>query len=141
MNTKTFLGGLLVGGIIVGGFLTLNNTRKNEAELFANKERCAVYTQKRQKEADEKAELLQHSISVEGFYSKVANTCITHSTEIAFGHYMQLTLIDELTGKTEAFAFEATGKELEALSLEGKQEQVKQDFNYHERLRYFQGQK
>jgi hypothetical protein len=108
-------------------FLTINNNGKNDAELFANKERCAVYTQKRQKEANEKAELLQHSISVEGFYSKVANTCITHSMEIAIGHYMQLTLIDELTGKTEAFAFEAMGEEFEALSLEARQEQIKQE--------------
>lgn len=140
MSTKTFVAGLLIGGVIVGGVLTVNNAMKNETELFANKERCAVYTQKRQKEVDEKAQLLQHSISVEGFYSKVANTCITHSTEIAYGHYMQLELIDELTGKTEASAFEATGKELDALPLEAKQEQIRQDVNYHKRLKYFQGE-
>ena len=141
MYTKTFLAGLLIGGIIVGWVLTANNAMKNEAELFANKERCAVYTQKRQKEADEKAELLQNSISVEGFYSKVANTCITHSMENAYGHYTQFTLIDELTGKTEASAFAITGKDAVGLSLEVKQEQVKQDVRYHERLKFFQGQK
>jgi hypothetical protein len=139
MNIKSFTIGILVGGTLVGGVFWSINLKDSSTELFANKERCSTYTQKRQLQANEKGELLSHSISVEGFYSSMANTCMTFSTEIAVGHYMQLTLIDELTGKTEAFAFEAMGKDLADLSLEAKQEQVKQDKDIHERLKYFQG--
>lgn len=138
-NTKIFIGGILIGGAVIGGIWAINNTKNKEAELFANKERCAVYTQKRQVKADELSILLGHSFSVQGFYSPTANTCMTNSQEIAMGHYIQRTLVDELTGQTEAFAFAATGKELTDLSLEGKQEQIAQDRLFGERLKYFQG--
>jgi gas vesicle protein len=139
MNIKSLIIGILIGGILIGGVLWLINSKNSSVELFANKERCSIYTQKRQLQANEKGELLSHSISVEGFYSSVTNTCMTFSSEIAVGHYIQLTLIDELTGKTEAFAFEAMGKDLADLSIEAKQEQVKQNRDFHERLKYFQG--
>lgn len=138
MNIKTFIAGILLGVVVVGAYWLVESKNSN-AELFAKKERCSIYTQKRQIEANEKAELLGHSISVDGFYSPIANTCMTNSLEIAAGHYMQLILIDELTGKTEAFAFEAIGKDLADLSFGAKQEQVKQDINFQEKLRYFQG--
>ncbi|MEY2664233.1 MAG: hypothetical protein RIT04_41 [Candidatus Parcubacteria bacterium] len=138
MNIKSFTIGILIGGILVGGGFWLIFSKNNTAELFANKERCSAHTQKRQLQANKEAELLGHIISVEGFYSSVANTCMTFSSEIAAGHYMQLTLIDELTGKTEATVFESMGKYLAELSLEAKQEQVRQDKYFHERLKYFQ---
>lgn len=64
---------------------------------------------------------------------------IISTNHVDKGHYMQLTLVDELTGKTEAHAFDATGKEFESLTLELKQEQIKQDSYYYERVKYFRG--
>lgn len=140
MNIKTFILGILLGGVVVGGAWFIAG-RNNNAELFANKERCAIYTKKRQVEADEKSNLLGHIITVQGFYSPIANTCMTNSQEIALSRYLQRTLIDELTGKTEAFVFETTiREELKRLSLEEMKEQVKQDQFYEERLKYFQGE-
>jgi hypothetical protein len=131
---------LVIITIVIVGVGYLISKNNNEKELFTNKKSCATYTQKRQKEAEEKARLLGHSISVEGFYSPTANTCMTSSIEIA-PTYIQATLIDELTGKTEAHAFDAIGEELKRLSIEGMRYQVEQDNLYHERLKYFQGTK
>jgi len=139
MSIKSFFIGILLGGIVVGSAVWFINMRNTSKEQFAKKERCAIYTQKRQSEANEKGALLGHSISVEGFFSQSANTCMTNSLEIAPGHYMELTLIDELTGKIEAFAFDAMGADLSALSVEGRQEQIKQDNKYHETLNSFRG--
>ena len=136
---KIIVIGILLGGVMVGGTWFIAG-RNNNAELFANKERCATYTKKRQVEADEKRNLLGHSIAVQGFYSPIANTCMTNSQEIAVSRYLQRTLIDELTGKTEAFVFQTIGEELKKLSLEEMREQIKQNQFYGERLKYFQGE-
>ena len=140
MNLKVLILGILIGAVVIGASWWVVNTRSNTKELFAKKEHCTSYTQKRQAEADEKRQLLGHSISVEGFYSPIANTCMTHSLEIAVGHYMQLTLIDELTLRVEASAFEATGQDFVDLPQDAKIEQVEQDKDYHDKLRYFRGQ-
>ena len=137
---KILIAGILLGGLAVGGIWIISNSQYNEAKLFAHKERCAVYTEKRQAETNETRTLTGYSYSVQGFYSPVANTCMTNSIEIALEqHYIQRTLIDELTGKTEAFAFAATGREFNELSFDGKQEQIAQDRLFRERLLYFQG--
>lgn len=140
MNLKTFITRVLVGIAITGMVWGTINLNDNNDKLFANKERCVRYTERRQIEAEEKYKLLGNSISVQGFYSPTENTCMTNSQEIATGHYIQRTLIDELTGITEAFAFQSTGQEFLALSLEEKQEQIAQDKLYGERLQYYQGE-
>lgn len=138
-TTKIFIAGILLGGVVTGSVWAISNTGDNEAKLFANKERCVTYTRKRQAEFDEMRTVKGPSYSVRGFYSPVANTCMTNSQEISFGNYIQRTLIDELTGQTEASAITSTGKGLLDLSIEARTEQFEQDKHYDERLRYFQG--
>jgi len=140
MNIKTFIGGVLVGGVLAGAVTWVVTDKEAEAKLFANKERCASYVEKRQNEMREKSLLVETSIDVQGFYSPVANTCITNTQEIAGGHYIQHILIDELTGQREAFAFEALGQGFKDLSLEEQQEQVRQMQFFGERLSYFKGE-
>ncbi len=133
--------GVLFGSVTIGGLWWVASGKSDDAELFANKERCATYTQKRQAEAEEKSNLLGTSISVQGFYSPTANTCMTETQETAIQHYMQRILVDELTGRREAFAFEMTGKDWMTMSDEEKQHQIEQIQLYGERLEYFRGGK
>ncbi len=138
-NIKSVILGAILGAVIVGSIWYVLNSQSSKKYSFIDKVSCASYIQKRQVEGNEKGQLLNHGISVEGFYSSVANTCMTNTTEIA-STYIQLTLVDELTRKTEAFAFEATGEELKALSPEAMREQIQQDISYREKLKYFRGE-
>lgn len=131
---------MIIGGALIGGVYYAIDTRNDGAKLFANKERCAVYTKKRQAETEKKREITGVATQVQGFYSPTANTCITNSQEIVINRYIQRTLIDELTGKTEAFVIATMGDDLKSLSLEEKKDQIKQDQFFGERLKYFQGE-
>lgn len=140
MSARSFVVGTLFGAAIVGGLWWVVDTRDRSAKLFANKERCATYTLKRQAEGEEKSDLLGTTITVQGFYSPTANTCMTNTQEIAAQAYTQRTLIDELTGKTEAYVFESTGKAQAALSSDERQAQLEEAIFFGERLKYFQGE-
>ncbi len=133
-NKFLYIAGVILIIMSVIYFWQRNNSR---VEAFTNKIRCAAYTEKRESELKEKNEFLQHIITVEGFYSQIENTCITNSSEMAPGHYMQYTLIDELTGKVEAHAFKTL--DLASVTADLKEEETRQDLYYGQRLRYFQG--
>lgn len=139
MNIKIFIAGVAVGGVLAGAATWVITDKEAEAKLFANKERCATYAAKRYAEYNENSSLSGTHVDVQGFYSPVANTCITNTQEIGSGHYILRRLTDELTGEGLAYSFEATGQDLAKLSQEEMKMQVEQDKLFGERLRYFQG--
>jgi len=137
---KYFFLGILIGAVITGSFSLWFFKKYDKSRIFSNKEKCFVYTEKRKDEAEKYREITGVNTQVQGFYSPVANTCMTNSQEIVPNHYIQRTLVDELTGKTEISVFEAMGNEAKSLSAELIQEQIKQDRLFGEKLKYFQGE-
>lgn len=128
--------------LVLLGFVSVLQSKRSAEEVFANKERCAKYTEKQRLEAKRQNDLMVSNTTVEGFYSSRANTCMTVSvTRDYYSNRTFYSLIDELTGKTVASTQELWGAELTKMTTEAMSLQVANLAWFDERVKFFQGDK
>ncbi|MDO8451532.1 MAG: hypothetical protein Q7S76_01550 [bacterium] len=144
MEIRNLMLGLTIGAVAVGGvwWSSASNEKRND-ELFANKQKCAQYTEKRTSEEELAAErgpgLLSSSVTVEGFYSPIANTCMTATFAYVPNSHESYSLIDELTGRVEASALIVKDQKILREDPDLLVRQTGEVGFYLDKVRYFKG--
>lgn len=139
MDLRNMILGLLIGAMTVGGVWWISTyNEKKEDELFANKQKCAQYTEKRiATDAELAKSLMRPPATIEGFYSPVANTCMTASSFYETTSQQHI-LIDELSGRVEASVYELKGEALQN-NPDVLLQQIQDSGFYFDQVRYFKG--